>query len=1188
MKKSTLIVLVQLLCFASILNAQQLAFPTAEGFGKYAAGGRSGTVYHVTNLNDSGTGSFRDAVSQSNRIIVFDVGGVIKINSTLLISSNLYIAGQTAPGEGITVYGNRVSFSGANNTICRYMKFRMGEKYGDSGKDAVGIANGANMIFDHCSVSWGRDETFSINWDGKGTEPTNITIQNCIVAQGLMSHSAGGLIQTNGGVTLYRNLYVDNDTRNNKIKGVNQFVNNLVYNWRSAAYIMGGGSEGHSYANCVSNYFIKGPNDGDVPLSGANANYHIYADDNWYDGSKDGVMNGAEVPFSDYSGGPDFQDTRYDYPVLPTIEAVEVYGSLLPDVGASLPCRDYVDYYLVNEVKSLGIEGKIITSEDELPFGIPETWDLWGGNSRTDSDNDGIPDSWEGANGLNAELASDAMEIAENGYANIENYINSIDVSFTQAYLRKPLNLRLEASSQTTLTLTWYDYTEQEEGYIIEREVDGVFTQIGTTGVNEFSYTVTNLEPEEVGVFRVKAFNSSIESAYSNQLTCKTKPVPVEVLDLETFEEDVKWDATVNSTWDKATSNWLAADVSTMFSDNQKVLFSEMESNQSITIAEAVQPEAIVVNAENDYTLDGSAITGNTSVNKTGNGTLTLLGSNTYTGATVIHNGELEISTLANGGQASSIGASQNYDFNWVWLGGKINYTGSTVSTDRNVAMDGNTEFAVNDGYATVTMTGSIGGQGGLIKSGEGALKLTNVNPYIGETVVQDGTLEINGMTALTNTAGMGTSGNIVLQGGHLKLSGGESANYETYNFEMEVSAGTRSSFQVDRTCYLKGAVKGEGELIYDIYYVREYIQGDWSLFSGTFYPRGLGTTTDGSQLILNNTGGIPNARVYALGKTKIVCWKNASTMRLGGLSGASTTKLAGADKKNNSATMTWIVGGAGTDEVFHGVINNECSSASYNGTTSIIKEGIGYWKLTGYNTYSGTTKVTDGKLIVNGTNTSGATTTVEGGTLAGTGRLYGAVLVKDGATLEPGDSDISTFQIGRLTMYSGSQVNIDIDATASSSDLIVSSGAIAYNGTLNLNITGVLEAGDSFTLFSGTSHAGDFEEIIPAIPGEGLEWSRQNGVLSVVQATAVNKHLAKQVKIYPNPVQDVIYVELDKSYQKVKIQVVSLSGDVIVQDEFNASEEITMSLKDLSKGMYLLELTVDQTKLESVKVYKK
>ncbi|RYP18276.1 hypothetical protein DL765_003996 [Monosporascus sp. GIB2] len=173
-----------------------LAFPGAEGLGREAVGGRTGSVYHVTNLDDSGAGSFRDAVSKSNRIVIFDVGGTINITNRVVVSKSVYIAGQSAPGDGITVYGNGLSWSNADNAIVRYMRFRMG-RGGDSGKDGITIAEGKNMIFDHVSVSWGRDETFSISG-----AVHNVTIQDSIVAQGLETHSCGGLIQTDYGVSL--------------------------------------------------------------------------------------------------------------------------------------------------------------------------------------------------------------------------------------------------------------------------------------------------------------------------------------------------------------------------------------------------------------------------------------------------------------------------------------------------------------------------------------------------------------------------------------------------------------------------------------------------------------------------------------------------------------------------------------------------------------------------------------------------------------------------------------------------------------------------------------------------------------------------------------------------------------------------------------------------------------------------
>jgi len=168
-----------LLSFAKA-NAQTLAFPGAEGFGRHAKGARGAAtqeVYIVTNLNDAGAGSFRDAVSKQGRIVVFAVGGIVRLSSDIVVQPNITIAGQTAPGDGIVFFGKRVTFSSASNIIARFLRIRLGAT-GNSGKDVSGLSNGANMIFDHMSFTWGMDEVFSINWDSKGTSPDNITLQN--------------------------------------------------------------------------------------------------------------------------------------------------------------------------------------------------------------------------------------------------------------------------------------------------------------------------------------------------------------------------------------------------------------------------------------------------------------------------------------------------------------------------------------------------------------------------------------------------------------------------------------------------------------------------------------------------------------------------------------------------------------------------------------------------------------------------------------------------------------------------------------------------------------------------------------------------------------------------------------------------------------------------------------------------
>jgi hypothetical protein len=375
-----------------ISTASALAFPGAEGFGRNAIGGRNGAVYVVSNLNDSGTGSLRDAVSKPDRIVVFSVGGLITIKDRIIVSKRISILGQTAPGDGITVYGNGWSFSNADDAIVRYIRIRMGKK-GASGKDAITIAEGSNMIFDHVSVSWGRDETFSIS----GNDVGNITIQNSVIAQGLQTHSCGGLIQTNlgNGISLFRNLYIDNKTRNPKVKGTNDFTNNVVYNWGGGGGYIAGDSSAASEANIVGNYFISGPSTTVTAFTRGNSNFKGYVEGNFYDSNRDGKLDGTElgVASSNY-GGMNIQTSKFSFSGPErTMTANEALEFVQERVGAS-KVRDAVDERLVAEVKSFGKMGQLISDENASPMSGPGTID--GGIQWVDENGNGIPDDVEG------------------------------------------------------------------------------------------------------------------------------------------------------------------------------------------------------------------------------------------------------------------------------------------------------------------------------------------------------------------------------------------------------------------------------------------------------------------------------------------------------------------------------------------------------------------------------------------------------------------------------------------------------------------------------------------------------------------------------------------------------------------------------------------------------------------------
>ncbi|MGC4087516.1 MAG: hypothetical protein QM756_06420 [Polyangiaceae bacterium] len=417
---------------------RHLAFPGAEGYGRYAIGGRGGPVVHVTNLNDSGAGSLRAAVENDigPRTIVFDVAGVIKLASRLTqASSYVTVAGETAPGKGIMVRSAPFGFSGAHDSLMRFMRIRIG--YGIT-YDGTGLQGGEYCIFDHDSVSWTIDESFS------SRNAHNITLQKTLIAEALniadhqnypagTAHGYAGTISGNIG-SFHHNLLAHCEGRNfsmgSAIDGNNEFVsrldlfNNVVYNFGGRA------NDGQVHqANFVNNYYKKGGATRiDFTFSMDLENYGVGTLQAYYagnilqntDGSFkcDGSNNTCGRRYTLTNGNPEptwtiFPTSPAFFPSYATIHsAKDAFKIVLSDVGANQPVFDDHDTRIINE--TLTGTAKYKGSVSGLP-GLPDRETDVGGfesypeskrDAAWDSDADGLPDWWETAAGTNPKGAS--------------------------------------------------------------------------------------------------------------------------------------------------------------------------------------------------------------------------------------------------------------------------------------------------------------------------------------------------------------------------------------------------------------------------------------------------------------------------------------------------------------------------------------------------------------------------------------------------------------------------------------------------------------------------------------------------------------------------------------------------------------------------------------------------------------
>ena len=433
-----------------------IAFPGAEGYGKFTTGGRGGKVMIVSNLNDKGPGSFREAASDKNpRIIVFSVSGTIHLQTKLNILGNCTIAGQSAPGDGICIADGNVALAG-NNIIVRHMRFRMGDKYanigmvpGSGSDDTFGGTYRSNIIIDHCSMSWSEDEVFSV-YAGDSTtlqwnmiyEPLNYSYHFETGDTDFEHHGYGGIW---GGrhLTAHHNLFAHCNSRNPRFDGIRNaleenvdYRNNVIYNWGANSIYAG---EGGHY-NIVNNYFKYGPS------TNKNVKNRIvnpgktdkipygkfFVQGNYVDDaphvSQDNSL-GVYTGKNNEDKGLASTDKAFPFIELNTETAETAFENVMSFGGASIN-RDTLDARIINDVKNR--KGGFIDVQGNFPHGTAyeKTINAWPAlrtsSAPLDNDKDGMADEWEIKNKLDTDKQDASLFSLDKRYTNIEMYLNSI------------------------------------------------------------------------------------------------------------------------------------------------------------------------------------------------------------------------------------------------------------------------------------------------------------------------------------------------------------------------------------------------------------------------------------------------------------------------------------------------------------------------------------------------------------------------------------------------------------------------------------------------------------------------------------------------------------------------------------------------------------------------------------------
>jgi autotransporter-associated beta strand protein len=661
-------------------------------------------------------------------------------------------------------------------------------------------------------------------------------------------------------------------------------------------------------------------------------------------------------------------------------------------------------------------------------------------------------------------------------------------------------------------------------------------------------------------------------------------------------QTNVVWSGSQSANWDFNAENFALNGEGTGFVNGDQVVFNDESSTRTITLSGSLSTTGVSVsNSLGDYTFKGDGgISGTGGITKDGTSALILTTAKSdYTGPTIVNGGTLEVSALADGGLASSIGAASTAVSNLVINNATLIVNNVNTATNRGVTLQNEATIQVPLTNSYAVLNGLVTGSGKLIKTGVGQLSITYSGPttYTGGTVVKAGTLAMG-----TYATTFGTAGSALELQGESAVSifnNNNTSAVPVFNYAVNIPTGANVKLYAGQRCKINGTLAGAGTLTLHIPYVRCDMVSNWSAFAGVL---NITSDSDGGQFRLCNANGLGNAAVNLGDNVTMGHFVEGSassqslTSSIGSLAGNATSYLC-----NGS----YNIGGNNKSVVFNGIMA---------AGVTVAKNGTGSWTLTGANLLTSTLNINAGTLIASNTTGSATGTGVvyvkNGATLDGTGIIGGivsaetgstltgaltcnsAVTMKSGSTLLPGKSTYSTVKTltfsKNLTSLTGSNTVMKVlGGVSGACDKLVIGGTYAPGGTLTVNRIGITPMGDgtTFQLLTvaawGTTR---FDSISLPDLGETYAWDTTQlysaGKLIVRAVTGLDHTtLNPLLQLNSTLVNDVCLFQTGEFDGVAMIQLLDAKGTLLSEQSAVAGKTFRLDCSGYTSGKYFLRM---------------